>query len=329
MSVMKRFLPFFIFLGMVLISYQAFENPFSDDYITSIKNVSAPVSNESDSLYQEIESKAEDYARSPEDAVVHKVWKKMPGLNGLKVNVEKSYEKMKKQGEFNEDLLVFEQIPPEVSLNDLPAAPIYRGHPAKKMVALNINVSWGEEHVPTILNILKKQHVKATFFIEGKWANKHEDLVKMIKEQGHDIGNHAYNHPDMKKLSASKAREQIVQTNKILESITGEKPKWFAPPSGSFNDDVIQVADELGMETILWTVDTVDWKNPTPSVMVNRVMGKIHNGAFILMHPTDSVAEGLTDLILKINEKEYKIGNVTTLLDEERDLTTSQKQTNK
>ncbi|KGX83293.1 polysaccharide deacetylase family protein [Pontibacillus marinus] len=326
---MRRIMPFIVFIGMVIVSYQAFENPFSNDYIASIKNVSAPVSNDQDELYQEIKDKAGEYEKPAEDAVLHKVWKKIPGLNGVKVNVEKSYKKMKKQGEFNEDFLVFEQVPPEVTLEDLPAAPIYRGHPDKKMVGLNINVSWGEDHIPTILNILKKQHVKATFFIEGKWANKHEDLVKMIDEQGHEIGNHAFNHPDMKNLSAEESQKQIQDTNKILESITGKKPKWFAPPSGSFNEDVIKVADELGMETILWTVDTVDWKKPAPSVMINRVMGKIHNGAFILMHPTDPVAEGLTDLILKIKEKEYKIGNVTTLLDEERNYITSQKQTNK
>ncbi len=326
---MRRFMPFFVFIGMIIVSYQAFENPFTNDYIASIKSVSAPVSTDQDELYQEIKTKAEDYAKPAQDAQVHKVWKKMPGLNGVRVNVEESYKKMRKQGEYNEDLLVFEQIPPEVSLEDLPAEPIYRGHPDKEMVALNINVSWGEDYIPTILNILKKQNVKATFFIEGKWANKHEDLVKMIDEQGHDIGNHAYNHPDMNNISAEKSREQIEKTNKILESITGDQPTWFAPPSGSFNKGVIKVADELGMETILWTVDTVDWKKPAPSVMIKRVMEKVHNGAFVLMHPTSTVAEGLNDLILKMKEKEYKIVTVTTLLDEERDSFKTQKQTNK
>lgn len=125
----------------------------------------------------------------------------------------------------------------------------------------------------------------------------------MIDEQGHIIGNHAYNHPDMATLSNQKIVEQITQTNEILTAITDKTPKWFAPPSGSFNDQVVQSAFNLKMETILWTVDTIDWKNPSVNVMINRVNSKIHPGATILMHPTSVIANGLDDLIKVIKEK--------------------------
>lgn len=314
----KRIIQVVAFLLMVYVSYQAFENPFSQDYMATMNNTALPVTNAEESLYAEITERAEDYNIKPQDAQIHKVWRKMPGLNGLKVDIEKSFEKMKKKGSFDESLLVYQEVEPDVKLKDLPESPIYRGHPDKQMVSFLINVSWGEDYIPSILNTLKKHEVKATFFVEGKWAQKHMDLVKMIQEEGHEIGNHAYNHPDMNRISNTEIREQIVKTNNIIEAITGETPIFFAPPSGSYNDQVVKIANELEMETILWSVDTIDWKKPSTSVMINRVMGKIHNGAMILMHPTEPVSKGLDQLILKIKEKSYKIGNVPTLLSEKR-----------
>lgn len=303
-----------VFILIVGLSYQAPHAPFFNPAIEPVMQIAEP----DDKLYEEIKEKSGAYEEAPENAVIDDVWKKTPGRNGLKVNIEKSYARMKEHGRFNEQLLVFDQQAPEISLGDLPPSPIYRGHPEKEMTALLINVSWGEEYVPAILNILKEQNVKATFFIEGKWAKNNSELVKMIDEQGHIIGNHAYNHPDMARISTGEMREQIAQTNEILQAITGKKPKWFAPPSGSYNDQVVQVAHELDMETILWTVDTIDWKNPSVSVMINRIHDKVHPGATILMHPTKAIAEGLPELIDTIKAKGYKIGHIEQLLSEER-----------
>lgn len=276
------------------------------------------VSNIDDSIYKKIEEKSKAVHEQPQDAYIDRVWKKTPGRNGIKVNIEKSYEKMKNKQTFDESLLIYEQTPPQISLSDLEASPIFRGHPDKNMVSLLINVSWGTEFIPDILTILKEHQVKAIFFIEGKWAKENTNLVKMIDEQGHLIGNHAYNHPDMKHLSYEENKEQITQTNEIIEAIIDERPKWFAPPSGSFTNEVIKLVEDLQMKTILWTVDTIDWKKPSVSVMINRVITKIHPGATILMHPTLSVANGLDEMIVGIKEKGYKIGTIETLLSEER-----------
>ncbi|WP_188454344.1 polysaccharide deacetylase family protein [Virgibacillus oceani] len=307
-----------VFIIIVAISFNIDYNPFVVNDAETFSNKIEIVSKHEDSLYKQIKQKSPEFAEAPQNAVIDRVWKKTPGRNGIKVNVDKSYQQMKENGVFDKTLLVYDQVPPEITMEELPPAPIYRGHPEKQMVALLINVSWGTEYIPSILETLKKQEVKATFFIEGKWAKNNADLVKMIKEQGHTIGNHAYNHPAMERLSSVEIREQIAQTNEILQAITGETPKWFAPPSGGFNDQVIKIADELNMKTILWSVDTIDWKNPSVSVMMNRVMGKIHPGAMVLMHPTDTIAQGLKPLIQNIKEKGYRIGAVGNLLNEER-----------
>ncbi|WP_067730027.1 polysaccharide deacetylase family protein [Oceanobacillus damuensis] len=310
----RKYVNLCVFLILVAMVYDVEYNPFDINPVT----IETQTIVQSDSLYTEIEEKSKTFFEEPQNAYIDKVWKKTAGRNGLKVNVEKSYEKMKKSGVYDDSLLVYDQIPPEVTIKDLPASPIYRGHPEKQMVAFLINVSWGEEYIPEILRILKDNKVKATFFIEGKWAKENAEIVKMIDEQGHLIGNHAYNHPDMARLSDKENIEQIDQTNQILKAITGKRPKWFAPPSGSFNEAVVQAASDLDMETILWTVDTIDWKNPSVSVMINRIQEKIHPGATVLMHPTSSTANGLEELIKLIKDSGYKLGTIDLLLSEER-----------
>lgn len=271
-----------------------------------------------DSLMDEIANKATEYEEEPQDAYIDRVWKKTPGRNGLRVAINDSYQKMKEAGQFDENLLVYEEVKPKISLEDLAASPIYRGHPEKRMVSFLINVSWGTEYIPTILEVLKEHKVKATFFIEGKWAKEEKDYVQMIDEQGHLIGSHAYDHPDMARLNEAEINEQINDTNEIIEAIIKKRPRWFAPPSGSFNDKVVELVDEANMETILWTVDTIDWKNPSVSVMINRVMKNIHPGATILMHPTEPVAQGLASLIEAIKDEQYKIDTIDQLLAESR-----------
>lgn len=311
---MKRvYLAIILFIVLLFVVIQ--ERQFN--LFLELENIS--VSNNSPThLRERIKHAAKKLNEPPKDAYIDRVWKKTPGRNGIKVNQTKSYEKMKESMVYNPKLLVFDETSPKVRLDQLPPAPIYRGHPEKKMVALMINVSWGTEHLPSMLQTLKKEQVRATFFLEGKWAKEHPEEVKMIREEGHLIGNHAYNHPDMAHITSEEIREQIEQTNHVLEAMTGETPKWFAPPSGSFTDEVVKIAAAERMETVLWTVDTLDWKNPTVSVMIDRVMDNIHPGAMVLMHPTESAAEGLESLIRQIKQQDYSLGTIHSLVNEQR-----------
>jgi len=286
--------------------------------IQHISHISQTVSKQQDSLYQEIVEKSDEYKIPAQDAEIHKVWKATPGYNGIEIDIEESYERMKKKGVFDEKLLIYRQVKPKKHLDDLPAEPIYRGHPDKPMVSFLINVAWGNEYIPEMLDTLNKYHVKATFFLEGRWVKENPEIAKMIVDAGHEIGNHSYTHPDMSKLSTEKIREQIQKTNEVIKSITDVSPTWFAPPSGSFRDDVVKIADEYHMKTVMWSVDTIDWQKPAPHVLVQRVMDKVHNGAIILMHPTSPTAQSLETLILSIKKKGYSFGSISMLMDEER-----------
>lgn len=312
---MKKFA---MMLILVMGVWAAVNNPYTTTYVTSLKTDILPAASNGSSLMMEVETKAKDYEVKPINAVVDPVWKAIPGYNGLSVDVERSFAKMKKGGTFNPDKLVYKETEPEVHLRDLPPAAIYKGNPEKPMVSFIVNVAWGNEYLSSMLATLKKHNVKASFFLEGRWVKNNPGAAKMIAEADHEIGNHSFTHPNMKELSASKINEEIKSTNEVIEAVTGKQTRWFAPPSGSYKDEVVQIAAAHHLGTVMWSIDTIDWQKPAPEKLVKRVMGKVHNGAMILMHPTESTATSLEQLILQIKEKNLHIGTVTDMLSENR-----------
>lgn len=315
----KRMRKYSHFVIICFFALLVVNNPLTDRYVVGLKSEALAVSKQKDTLYKEIVEKAADYYVAPEDAKIDRVWKAIPGLNGLKVDIEASYRKMKVDGHFNEEKLVLKQISPKVQLSDLPPTPIYKGHPEKQMVSFLINVAWGNEYIPDMLAVLKKHNVHASFFLEGRWAQNNPELAKMIIDKtGHEIGNHSYTHPNMERLSAEKTRDEIQKTNEVIKAITDKPVQWFAPPSGNYRDESVQIAAEYKLGTVMWTVDTVDWKKPTPEQLLHRVMSKVHNGAMILMHPTDSTARSLEQLIIQLKQKNLQIGTVSELLSPDR-----------
>ncbi|MCK9217067.1 MAG: polysaccharide deacetylase family protein [Firmicutes bacterium] len=281
-------------------------------------NIAKPKKDINEELYRKISEYGSQHRIEPINANVDRVWKAIPGYNGKEVDVEASYNNMEKDGEFDEIQIVYKEISPEIHLDDLGPDPIYKGNPQKPMVSLLINVAWGNEFIPKILNTLDNNNTKATFFFDGSWVKKNPDIAKSIHESGHEIGNHAYSHPDLKQYSKEKTIEELEKTNDIIDETINTKPKWFAPPSGSYNDTTVQVAEELGMKTILWTVDTVDWRNPETQSMIARVVGEVSNGSMILMHPTKPTEEGLDAIIAEIKKKGLQLGTVSDLMNEKR-----------
>lgn len=298
-----------LLLGIFIIPYNA-----SADYgVTTSAKI-----NEENQLYREIKMYSDQHNIKPIDARVDRIWKAIPGYNGLSVDIEASYKKMKASGVFNKNDIVFKEISPNVHLDSLGPYPIYRGNPEKPMVAFLINVAWGNEYISGMLDVLNKHQIKTTFFFDGSWVKKNPDLAKSIKNAGHEIGNHAYSHPNLQQRSEAETVMELKKTNDVIKETLGITPVWFAPPSGSFNQVTIQVANRLNMKTILWTVDTVDWKKPPASEMVRRVVSKVENGTMILMHPTKPTAEGLETMIIEIKAKGYKLGTVSELMSEKR-----------
>lgn len=314
----KQLLHWLVFIMIFLFSFGTVQNPWSSRYLHDLKGSSASVMDQNDPLYHEIQAAAKKYDEKPVNARIDKVWKAIPGYDGIQVDMKASYEKMKKSGRFDQDKLVFREIDPTIHLKDLPPSPVYKGNPKKPMVSLMVNVAWGNKYIPTILKTLEAEHVHATFFLDGSWVKENPDLAKMIVEEGNEIGSHAYSHPNLKTMTTSQIRSELQKTNDVIRSTLEVTPKWFAPPSGSYNTQSVKIASVMGMRTILWTVDTVDWRNPNTSAMVQRVVGNVHAGSLILMHPTKPTAQGLKTIIQGIRERGYQIGSVSDVLSEDR-----------
>ena len=203
-----------------------------------------------------------------------------------------------------------------LSLNEQPAVlpPIFQGNQAEAKVALACNVFWGEEFLPDMLKTLDENNTHITFFIGGSWANQFPEVLKDINNRGHELGNHTYSHPHPNSLSKEKNKEQIIRTEELITSITGTKTNLYAPPYGEYNNTVLLAAQELNYTTIMWSIDTVDWKRPPPNVLTDRVLKKLHNGAIILMHPTAPTAQALPGLIAEIKRRGYTIVPVSDIL---------------
>jgi len=185
--------------------------------------------------------------------------------------------------------------------------PIYSGDPAKKQVAITVNVDWGEEYISRMLELFKKNRVRATFFISGRWAGEHQQLVRKIAEAGHEIGNHGFSHPHVNELSVEENIKEIQETSKAIERAAKRKTRYFAPPYGEYNDIVLEAAARTGHQVILWTVDTVDWQNPPADEITSRVLSRVHNGAIILMHPTEPTIKALPEMFAGLRQQGYQI----------------------
>ncbi|MDR7869951.1 MAG: polysaccharide deacetylase family protein [Tissierellaceae bacterium] len=191
----------------------------------------------------------------------------------------------------------------------------YQGKVDEKIVALTCNIDWGNEYIDDMLNILKDSNIKITFFPTGRWAENNRDILLKIYREGHEIGNHGYKHLDYDKLDYKGNFEQINAAHSIIEEIIQDSPKYFAPPSGAFNESTIKAADDLGYKTILWSVDTIDWrKDSFKDIIVKRVIDNIHNSAIVLMHPTAETNKALPEIIEFLFKNGYKIGTISDIL---------------
>lgn len=188
---------------------------------------------------------------------------------------------------------------------------IYRNGYSQDCVSLTFNVYENAEVVERILDILDEFDAKATFFIGGIWAEKNESCLKKIIEKGHELGNHGYFHKDHSKLSRQGNKEEITACNKLVEAATGYKISLFAPPSGAYSKTTLSVALELGMKTVLWSRDTIDWRDSDVSVIYTRATKNVGGGDIVLMHPKEHTANALKDIINEYKRQSLRLITVS------------------
>ena len=195
---------------------------------------------------------------------------------------------------------------------------VYRINTKEKIVALTVDDGPDPRFTPKILDILKENNVHASFFVVGSQLEKYPDIGKRLLEEGNEVGNHTYSHPELPSGDTNQIINEIVQGAEVIQKVLDIKTKYFRAPKGLFNNDVLRVANEQGEMVILWSITLEHHASPTPHDMAMRIIDKITPGGIILMHDgrldrTRSI-EALPILIKGLQEKGYKLVTVSELL---------------
>lgn len=174
---------------------------------------------------------------------------------------------------------------------------IYSGNTNQNKVSFMINVYQNEDCVLDMMDIFDAYRVKATFFVGGCWAVKHLDVVKQIYDRGFELANHGFYHKDHDKLSFETNTQEIKACHDLIKKNIGVEMTLFAPPSGAYNKTTIDAAESLNYKTIMWTHDTIDWRDQNEDLIFKRATKDLSNGDLILMHPTPKTVLALTKIL--------------------------------
>ena len=193
--------------------------------------------------------------------------------------------------------------------------PIYRVDRSDKVVALSFDATWGTDLTNEILDILKQNGVRTTFFLAGQWIDKYPEYVVKIAAHGHEIGNHSYSHPHMNTLPPAGIIQELERNQEMIRDLVGEQPLIFRPPFGEYNNTVIQTAASLGYKTIQWSVDSLDWKNSSSDQIYTRVMSQIKPGDIVLFHNAAAgTPQAIRRLIPDLISRGYRIVPVSEII---------------
>ena len=195
--------------------------------------------------------------------------------------------------------------------------PIYSVKTSGNQVAITLDAAWGADKTETILDILDKYKIKATFFVTGMWADANPMVLKEISDRGHEIGSHSYTHKDFATLSDAEIVKELDRTADAIERITGKRPTIFRAPYGSWNARIVDVVGKEQYDFIQWDVDSLDWKGLNTEAMETRIFAKVQSGSIMLFHNDGQYTpQALPSIIEKLQAKGLKPVTVTELINE-------------
>ena len=195
--------------------------------------------------------------------------------------------------------------------------PIYYVETDEKRIALTFDAAWEHSDTKELIALLRENDVKATFFATGDWVERCPEDVKKLREAGHEIQNHSDTHPHPNELTAEELIKDTAACDEKLRAITGETPTLYRAPYGEYNDTVIRTLHSLGKQVIQWNVDSLDWKDPSPEEMENRVLSRAEKGSILLFHTdTKNTPAALRKILPALREKGFTVGTVSELLPE-------------
>lgn len=193
--------------------------------------------------------------------------------------------------------------------------PIYSVEREDKKISISFDCAWGTEHTDEILSALNKFGVKATFFMVEFWTTKYPDYVKKLFENGMELGTHSKTHSYMSKLTKEQIQSELSSSAQAIEKVTGKKVELFRPPYGDYDDLLIETASAMGLYTIQWSVDSLDWKDYSAETIATRIVTKVQPGSIILCHNNGlHTSETLPIVFQTLQERGYEFVSIGELI---------------
>ncbi len=194
--------------------------------------------------------------------------------------------------------------------------PIYCVDTEEKKIAISFDAAWGNDDTGTLIKILDEYDVPATFFVVGAWVDKYPESVMQLHKAGHQIQNHSNTHPYLTSLTNSQIADEIENCNNKIYSLTGVKPTLIRPPYGDYDNAVIKTVSKLNMQTIQWSVDSLDWCNTsTAESIYKKVVRNVQNGSIILCHnDAEHTPEALPKILDTLKKDGYEFVFISDLI---------------
>lgn len=216
-----------------------------------------------------------------------------------------------KPGLQNPDLYQIPKVPPpgvRMVYNSVPMTQPY--------VAMTFDDGPHASNTPRLLDMLKQRNIKATFYVVGKNVREYPHIVRRILAEGHEIGNHTWDHQALSGMSAERVHQELAMTHKAVLEVAGYQMRTMRPPYGATNLRVKQQCyQDFGYPTIMWSVDPLDWKRPGSSVVAQRIISSAHPGAIILAHDIhEATINGMPQTFDALLAKGYRFVTVSQLL---------------
>ncbi len=197
----------------------------------------------------------------------------------------------------------------------------YVGDGEEKVIYLTFDAGYENGNTEPILDALKKHHAPATFFVVGHYLESAPELVKRMVDEGHCVGNHTYHHLDMSQISDMDSfRKEMEDVSKLFTEMTGkELSMYYRPPQGKYSVENLRMAKEMGYKTFFWSLAYVDWyqdKQPSKEEAFEKLTGRIHPGAIVLLHSTSQTnGEVLDELLGKWESMGYCFRPLSDLIE--------------
>ena len=193
--------------------------------------------------------------------------------------------------------------------------PVYCVQRDDKTVAISFDAAWGNEDTQTLIDILDRYGVNATFFVVGDWVDKYPESVRALADAGNEVMNHSTSHAHFSKLSHNEIVRDVNLCSDKIEQITGVRPTLFRCPYGEYDDHVIQAVSSLGMTAVQWDVDSLDWKGISADEIQRRVLDRVQPGSIVLFHnAAENTPEALPGILESLIADGYRIVPISQLL---------------